>query len=137
MTDSWCDGIVDDGVVLVGDAAGWNDPIIGQGVSIAARDARMVSEVLLGDDGWSPEAFRGYVEERAERMRRLRFSARLVTVLRTTFGPEGTEVRRRWEERAREDPLVLAPVLASLVGPEQVTVDAFTDANMERILAGA
>ena len=30
------------GVVLIGDAAGWNDPIIGQGLSIALRDVRMV-----------------------------------------------------------------------------------------------
>lgn len=137
MNDSWCDRTVADGVVLVGDAAGWNDPIIGQGVSIAARDARMVSEVLLAGDDWSPSAFLGYVEERAERLRRLRFVARIVTVLRATFSPEGAALRRRWGERAQEDPRLLAPLLASLVGPEQVSDDAFTDASMERILSPA
>ncbi|MBW3641698.1 MAG: FAD-dependent monooxygenase [Actinobacteria bacterium] len=137
MNDSWCERTVADGVVLVGDAAGRNDPIIGQGVSIAARDARMVSEVLLAADDWSPSAFLGYVEERAERLRRLRFVARIVTVLRATFSPEGAALRRRWGERAQEDPRLLAPLLASLVGPEQVNDDAFTDASMQRILSPA
>ena len=35
------------GVVLVGDAAGHNDPILGQGLSIAVRDVRLVSEAIL------------------------------------------------------------------------------------------
>ena len=135
MNDSWCDRVVDDGVVLVGDAAGWNDPIIGQGVSIAMRDARMVSEVLLGEPEWSPSAFAEYARERAERLRRLRVSARLATALRCRFGPEGAAFRRRWEERARQETLVLAPVLAALVGPDLVSPDAFTDENVERILA--
>ena len=63
MNDSWCDRVIDEGVVLVGDAAGWNDPIIGQGMSIAARDARMVSDVLLGEARWLPSVFAGYGEE--------------------------------------------------------------------------
>ena len=32
--DSWTDEPFAPGVVLVGDAAGWNDPIIGLGLSI-------------------------------------------------------------------------------------------------------
>ena len=36
-----------DGVVLIGDAAGHNDPIIGQGLSIALRDARIVRDLVL------------------------------------------------------------------------------------------
>jgi 2-polyprenyl-6-methoxyphenol hydroxylase-like FAD-dependent oxidoreductase len=135
MNDSWCDRIVDDGVVLVGDAAGWNDPIIGQGVSIAVRDARMVSEVLLGTASWSPRAFAGYSEERAERLRRLRLAARLVTVMRGAFGPEASARRRRWFERGADDPSLLAPLLAGLVGPERVAPAAFTDAAAERILS--
>lgn len=135
MTDSWCDRVAADGVVLVGDAAGWSDPIIGQGVSLAMRDAREVSEVLLGGDDWSASAFRSYAGERAERLRRLRVAARIATALWTTFGPEGAVFRRRWQTEAREDFLLLAPLLAVIVGPEQVPADAFTDANVERILA--
>jgi 2-polyprenyl-6-methoxyphenol hydroxylase-like FAD-dependent oxidoreductase len=135
MNDSWCDRVVDEGVVLVGDAAGWNDPIIGQGTSIAMRDARMVSDVLLGEATWSPSVFGQYAEERAERMRRLRIAARLTTSLRCAFGPEGAAFRRRWDERARKDRLLLAPLLAGLVGPERIPRKAFTEMNVERILA--
>ena len=46
MTDGWSDRVAEEGVVLVGDAAGWNDPIIGQGLSISMRDARAVADVL-------------------------------------------------------------------------------------------
>lgn len=135
MTDSWCNRIVDDGVVLVGDAAGWNDPVIGQGVSIALRDARLVSEVLLGSPSWSASAFGGYVEERAERMRRLRLAAHMVTLLRVAFGAEAAGRRRRWFDLAAADPTVLAPLLAALVGPDRVGAEAFTDAAAERVLS--
>lgn len=135
MTDSWCDRIADDGVVLVGDAAGWNDPIIGQGVSIALRDARMVSEVLLGSPSWSASAFAGYGEERAERMRRLRLAAHVVTLLRGSFGPEAAARRRRWFDSAAADPSMLAPLLAPLVGPDRVGAEAFTDDMVERVLS--
>lgn len=135
MTDSWCDRIADDGVVLVGDAAGWNDPVIGQGVSIALRDARMVSEVVLGSSSWSASAFAGYAEERAERMRRLRLAARLVTLLRVAFGAEAGARRRRWFDSAASDPAMLAPLLAVLVGPERIAAEAFTDDVVERVLS--
>ena len=49
-SDAWPDEPVSEGVVLIGDAAGWSDPIVGQGLAVALRDARMVSEVLLGGD---------------------------------------------------------------------------------------
>jgi len=135
MTDSWCDRIVDDGVVLIGDAAGWNDPIIGQGVSIAARDARAVADVLAAEATWSPPAFAGYVEERAERMRRLRISAQVAAGVRCAFGPEGLASRIRFAEAAGTEPLVLAPFLAALIGPENVAAEAFADDNVERILS--
>jgi menaquinone-9 beta-reductase len=47
-------------VVLVGDAAGHNDPIIGQGLSIALRDVRLVGEAILAG-GRDQAAFRHYV----------------------------------------------------------------------------
>ena len=34
------------GVVLIGDAAGHDDPIIGQGLSIAYRDVRIVRDLM-------------------------------------------------------------------------------------------
>jgi 2-polyprenyl-6-methoxyphenol hydroxylase-like FAD-dependent oxidoreductase len=43
--DTWTDEPYADGVVLIGDAAGHNDPIIGQGLSITYRDVRTVRDV--------------------------------------------------------------------------------------------
>jgi 2-polyprenyl-6-methoxyphenol hydroxylase-like FAD-dependent oxidoreductase len=78
--------------VLIGDTAGHNDPIIGQGLSIALRDVHLVSEILRDAKtaGREPD-FRPYVEERAERMRRFRITAQVVTTLRVDFGPEARE----------------------------------------------
>lgn len=87
-SDAWTiGGPVVDGAVLIGDAAGWSDPIIGEGLSVALRDARSVADVLLAGDDWSPSAFEPYVVERAERMRRLRISGHLQTKIRATFTP--------------------------------------------------
>src|SRR5215207_1622027 len=64
-TDSWTPGQAVEGVGLIGDAAGWSDPIIGEGLSVAIRDARSVADVILrDDDDWSVEAFEPYVIER-------------------------------------------------------------------------
>lgn len=83
--DHWSEDPRAPGIVLVGDAAGYNDPISGQGLSIAFRDIRLVSEAILagGRDGGS---FTDYVRERSERMRRLRIAAGLVATLRAEFG---------------------------------------------------
>ncbi len=48
--------------MLIGDAAGWNDPIIGQGLSIALRDARIIAEILRAAADWSLDAFAPYAE---------------------------------------------------------------------------
>ena len=87
--------------MLIGDAAGHNDPIIGQGLSITYRDVRIVRDVLLGSDDWSPAAFAAYGEERRERMRRLRFVATLQSRLENEFGEEAEARRQRAYERAR------------------------------------
>ncbi|HEX9260049.1 MAG TPA: NAD(P)/FAD-dependent oxidoreductase, partial [Acidimicrobiales bacterium] len=88
--DAWVDEPVGEGVVLVGDAGGWNDPITGQGLSITLRDVRVVTEALRATADWSAtrEVLAGYVEERRERLRRLRFSAQLQSILMNEFGPE-------------------------------------------------
>jgi len=134
MNDSWCDRIVDEGVVLIGDAAGWNDPIIGQGLAISLRDARLVSDIISGGD-WSPLAFNSYVEERSERMRRLRIAAAFTTELKCTFTPEAARRRKRWAERCAVDASLLGLVFAYLCGPETVPAEAFEPASVRRTLS--
>jgi len=135
-SDSWTDGPVVEGAVLVGDAAGWSDPILGCGLSVAMRDARSVADVLRGDD-WSVGAFEGYVAERATRMRRLLLTGQIVTELSCTFTDEGRERRRTFGERFAEDELVGALRSAAVMGPEHGPDEAFSEATVARALAYA
>lgn len=132
--DTWTEQPFTDGVVLVGDAAGYNDPIIGQGLSIALRDVRIVSDILLAGPDWSPGALQPYVEERRERMRRLRFAAALLATLNTEFGSEAAARRASFFRRVSEDPSLRAPLGATAMGPEAVPEWAFTDAMRQKVL---
>ena len=107
-------------MVLVGDAAGYSDPLIGEGLSVAMRDVRWVSEVLRGGDDWSPGVFAEYVEERAERMRRLRFCADVITTLGAEFIPGSVERRRVADERLNNDPELFMLRAAVFVGTESL-----------------
>jgi len=134
-TDSWTNRADAEGVVLIGDAAGWSDPILGQGLSIGMRDVRMVSEALLADDNWSSTTFDEYSTERAERMRRLRVSSMLSTELNSTFTPEARSRRAVYRDTMMTDPLMFAQAASVLTGPDTAPAEAFDQANIDRILA--
>jgi 2-polyprenyl-6-methoxyphenol hydroxylase-like FAD-dependent oxidoreductase len=132
--DSWTDAPYADGVALVGDAAGWNDPIIGLGLSITYRDVRIVSELLKGADDWASVSFAPYAEERRERMRRLRFAAALQASLDMEFGPAAKARRASLHERALTDPTLRMHAFAVMAGPEAVPPEMFTEAHRARVL---
>ncbi len=132
--DSWTDEPYAPGVVLVGDAAGWNDPIVGLGLSITYRDVRLVSDLLKETDRWTPDALAPYGEERRERMRRLRVAAALQAGLDMEFGEAARERRRRHFERAATDPSLSLHSLAVMAGPEAAPPETFTPAHRERVL---
>ena len=131
--DHWIDDPTCPGVVLIGDAAGHNDPVLGQGLAIALRDVRLVSEILC-EAGTATQApdFRPYVEERAERLRRLRITAQVATTLRVEFGAEARERRRRAGRRMAAGQLT--PLPASLIGPERLPPEAFLPETIEKLL---
>jgi 2-polyprenyl-6-methoxyphenol hydroxylase-like FAD-dependent oxidoreductase len=132
--DSWTDAPYAPGVVLIGDAAGWNDPIVGLGLSIAYRDVRIVSDILKSSADWSPAAFASYGEERAERMRRLRFAAALQAALDMEFGGVARARRRSYHERAAADPTLGLHGFAVMGGPDLAPPDIFTEAHRKRVL---
>jgi 2-polyprenyl-6-methoxyphenol hydroxylase-like FAD-dependent oxidoreductase len=133
--DAWTDTPYTEGVVLIGDAAGWNDPIIGQGLSITYRDVRIVSETLRESDDWTRADFAPYAEERAERMRRLRFSAALTSTIANEFGEAARERRRKVAEREAANPLLLMSQLAAMIGPEATPEAAFEESVREQLFA--
>jgi 2-polyprenyl-6-methoxyphenol hydroxylase-like FAD-dependent oxidoreductase len=124
--DTWCERPFGAGAVLVGDSAGYNNPIIGQGLGIAMRDARQVRDVLRGDD-WSPAAFEGYGEERMERMRRLRFIANVLAITEVEEADNRDARRAKFGEMQANDPRALAMLIASFGGPETAPADVFDD----------
>jgi len=135
--DSWTDEPFAEGCVLIGDAAGWNDPIIGLGLSITYRDVRIVSEILKASNDWSPKAFASYAEERTERMRRLRFVAKLQAALDMEFGEAAREKRRSYHERSAADMSLGMHAIAVMAGPENAPPDVFTDAHRAKVLGDA
>lgn len=132
--DTWTDAVAVPGVVLIGDAAGSNDPIIGQGLSITLRDVRLVRDALLGADEWSPAIFAPYAAERRERMRRLRFAASIVSALQNEFGPAAEERRRRVREGMLQDPTLILPVMTTLIGPDNVPAEVFEETMRARLI---
>jgi 2-polyprenyl-6-methoxyphenol hydroxylase-like FAD-dependent oxidoreductase len=56
--DVWVEHPYRDGVALAGDAASSNDPSWGQGLSLAFRDARVLSDELLAGTDWDAAANR-------------------------------------------------------------------------------
>jgi 2-polyprenyl-6-methoxyphenol hydroxylase-like FAD-dependent oxidoreductase len=134
--DSWTDEPFGKGAVLIGDAAGWNDPIIGLGLSITYRDVRIVSELLKSSDDWASLSFASYAAERRERMRRLRFTAALQATIDMEFDDLARDRRKRIFERSAVDPSVRAFAAAVMAGPEALPPDFFVDAYRARVLEG-
>ena len=137
INDTWTDHPIVDGLALIGDAAGYSDPHIGQGLSVALRDVRVMSELLLAGGDWSPAALRPYAEERADRMRRLRFCNALMTTLRGEFGSDARERRRRARGLMQAEPELGLWRRGYLAGPESAPVSAFDERVYERLCSHA
>jgi 2-polyprenyl-6-methoxyphenol hydroxylase-like FAD-dependent oxidoreductase len=122
------------GAVLVGDAAGWNDPILGLGLSITYRDVRLVSDILKETAAGAGPDFRPYAEERVERMRRLRIASELQATLDMEFGDEARARRRRYHEGSAADPMLGLHGVAVMAGPEAVPAEIFEPAHVARVV---
>jgi 2-polyprenyl-6-methoxyphenol hydroxylase-like FAD-dependent oxidoreductase len=119
MNDTWTDSPIAAGLALIGDAAGHSDPHAGQGLSVALRDVRILSELLLAGKDWSPDALRPYAEERAEYTRRLRFYSAMVGTLRGEFSIEAPARRRRAYDLMQAAPELALWRRASSAGPDR------------------
>jgi 2-polyprenyl-6-methoxyphenol hydroxylase-like FAD-dependent oxidoreductase len=133
--DTWTDVPHVPGVVLIGDAAGHNDPIIGQGLSIAYRDVRIVRDLMLENrSNWTSDLFRPYADERRERMRRLRLTASTFSILHVEFDDHTRERRIKVrEERLRGTFPDVTP--AAFIGPEVLPAEMFDETILDRLRA--
>jgi menaquinone-9 beta-reductase len=131
--DTWTAAPFADGVVLIGDAAGYNDPIIGQGLSIALRDARIVRDLIL--DG-PPESatFAPYGQERASRMERVRFIADVLAVAQAEDADNRSARRAMMTEKmAAMDPEIFPLLLGAFAGPETIPEESLDPGILERL----
>jgi 2-polyprenyl-6-methoxyphenol hydroxylase-like FAD-dependent oxidoreductase len=131
--DTWTDAPFADRVVLIGDAAGHNDPIIGQGLSIALRDARIVRDLVL-DGARQGSEFAPYGEERMARMKRLRFIADLLAVAQAEDADNRTARRTMMAEAMMAmDPEIFPLMLSPFAGPETIPEDLLDPGILERV----
>jgi 2-polyprenyl-6-methoxyphenol hydroxylase-like FAD-dependent oxidoreductase len=134
--DTWTREPFVPGALLIGDAAGYNDPIVGQGLSITLRDVRIVRDLLLESPDAGTEQLAPYAEERLERMRRLRFAASITSTLDCEFDGRARERRARYLQRVASEPALAVVLAAVLAGPEQLPAEIFSDEARARILDG-
>lgn len=134
--DTWTDKPFTDDVLLIGDAAGHNNPLIGQGLSLAMRDVRLVSELLLANDDWTTDLFASFGAERNERMRRVRFVANYVALLAADFTPRGRARRAGFRDVLRSgDMSLLPPIFTVYTGPQEAGSEMFDQAVIDRMEA--
>ena len=133
--DTWIDAPFADGVLLIGDAAGRNDPITGQGLSITHRDVRIVRDLLLSERNWTVDAFVAYGEERKERMRRLRIAARLTAAADAEFTAAARARRQRIHQKRRAMAPEAMALLTPFIGPDVIPAEAYSDEAVAALLA--
>ncbi len=131
--DTWTAQPCVEGAVLIGDAAGHNDPIVGQGLSIAMRDARTVRDLVL-DGARDVAGFASYSAERMERMRRLRLIADAIGVIQVEDA--GNRKARRaffGEKMAAMDPAYFPLLIGGFTGPETIPDEVVDESVLDRI----
>ncbi len=132
--DAWTDEPFVAGGVLAGDAAGWNDPILGLGLSISYRDVRIITDILKATGPGGTPDFALYAQERTERLRRLRFVAQIQARLDMEYGEVAQARRHSLHERSAADPTLRLHAVAVMAGPEAAPPEVFTDAHRNRVL---
>jgi menaquinone-9 beta-reductase len=134
-TDTWTARPYADGMVLIGDAAGHNDPSVGCGLSVAMRDVRMVRDLILAG-AWSAEDFASYGVERTERLRRLRLIADVVTAATVETGEGRSRRRGKFAKANATMDSTIAPLMLGMFrGPETIPAQAASEAVLERVRA--
>lgn len=120
--DVWSATLTAPGVVLIGDAAGANDPSAGNGLSLVYRDVRMLRDALRSTGHWD-DAIAAYAERRQHDFAVLRAHAQWLGILTTEEGEEA-DARRERVARAREaDPSAGGFGLIFARGPDGLVAD--------------
>jgi len=122
--DDWADRLAGEAIVLVGDAAGANDPSQGHGLSLAFRDARELRDLLLAADParW-PAATAEFARRRLAYAAPLRAHARWAGLLTTEQGPAADARRARLLQARERDPSAGGYAGIFAFGPDGLATD--------------
>ena len=120
--------------MLIGDAAGHNDPIIGQGLSIAMRDARIVRDLVL--DGARTAAFAAYERSGWSACAWLRLLADVIAATKAEDADNRDARRGCVGERMGDmDAEVFPLIVGMFAGPETIPEELVDEAILDRIRA--
>ncbi|MGH2562284.1 MAG: FAD-dependent oxidoreductase [Thermomicrobiales bacterium] len=120
--DVWSSRLTADGVVLIGDAAGANDPSVGQGLSLVFRDVRELRDLLLAERDWTA-AIEVFARRRAAYFSVLRAFATWLGTLTIEVGPEADARRERVDLARKSDPAAGGFGLILARGPDGLVAD--------------
>jgi 2-polyprenyl-6-methoxyphenol hydroxylase-like FAD-dependent oxidoreductase len=109
-----------EGIALIGDAAATSDPTWGQGLSLALRDARVLTDFLRADDDWDAAAH-AYAAEHDRYYGVIHSVEDWQTQVLLERGPQADEIRKRALPKLTTDPLRLPDHIIS--GPD-IPLDA-------------
>jgi 2-polyprenyl-6-methoxyphenol hydroxylase-like FAD-dependent oxidoreductase len=135
--DAWVDQPFVDGVALIGDAGGYNNPLIGQGLSLAVRDAGVLADLLLIEGGPTRRALESYAAERSERLRRARVSCLVDAWANDGFRVQNPDERARLYARTESDEVLAALMDAQWKGFDAVTHTPSDEEARARLFAAA
>jgi 2-polyprenyl-6-methoxyphenol hydroxylase-like FAD-dependent oxidoreductase len=111
-----------DGVVLIGDAAGYENPIQGQGLSMALQDVHDVSSALISDSSIAEE-LESYTVKRAIRQRLANLGVTLEVWANEGFTIQDPAVRAARYEHIRGDEVLAALEACFMTGFDTLPQD--------------
>ena len=127
--DIWTSEPATNGFALIGDAAGANDPTIGQGLSLTLRDARELRDLLLdsvprspSSDSWNL-ATTEYAKRRTRYFETVRTFAQWFAMIRVDHGPEAEDRLRKIMLAREADPSSGEAEIIPFRGPDGIVLD--------------
>ena len=127
--DVWPTKVATDRIALVGDAAGTNDPSVGNGISQALRDVREL-RAIIRESGLSQEALDRFAALRSQYYQTLRRYASWMGELWLEEGQTADDRRARFRAAREDDPDAGGFNVITAQGPRDLVADEAARARL-------